>query len=37
MYDLIPLGKRAKEAARILATASTSQKNKALLCVADAL
>ena len=37
MYDLIPLGKRAKEAARILATTSTSQKNKALLCVADAL
>lgn len=37
MTDVISLGKRAKEASRFLSTASTEEKNNALLSIASAL
>lgn len=35
--DMLQIGKRAKQASRLLATATTEQKNQALLAMADAL
>lgn len=37
MVDLKPMGRRAKEAEKVLANASTAQKNAALTAIADAL